>query len=404
MNRDSIIFSVTAFFVVALLSIIAFFGILLVVEHTRDISKNEERIFRAVKTTNTFVERGLPLFFLQEQLKDLKVELLDPTKIKLTLDNAKTYKEIKRGTSIIKFYRVANQNYIEVLIKGSRIMIFEDLQSKANKKMPLLLIGLILSSSILILSYLAVLRKIRPLKKLEKNIKKFGEGNLEISTKSSGNDEISRLANSFDKAISNINKLKKSREFFLRNIMHELKTPITKGKITTALLEDSSNKERLSRVFNRLELLINEFACIERIIAGAKEENIKEYRVVDLIDGARDLLFEQGEIKIGNISKSITVDYNLFTVALKNIIENAFKHSKDRTIFIEEKENKIEFSSFGKPLKKSLEEYIKPFEKDNSDGFGLGLYIIDTVLKHHNYKLEYSFDKTEEKNIFFFTL
>lgn len=401
MNRDSILFSVTAFFFVALFSIIAFFGVLLVVEHKRDKQINEERIYRAFKITNTFVRRGLPLIFLQEQLKDLHIKLVDPN-IMSQLEKSKCIETVEKYGNEISYYRVEDSNFIKIQTRKNNLMFFEDLSHKRNKKLPLLLIGLALSSTIVILSYLAVIRKIKPLRKLEENIKKFGEGNLEISTKVEGKDEISRLSNSFDRALKNINKLKKSREFFLRNIMHELKTPITKGKITTAMLEESSNKDRLSRVFNRLELLINEFASIEKIIAGAKEENIKEYRVVDLIDGARDLLFEQGEIEVESNNVSLSVDYGLFTVAFKNLIENGFKHSSNKRILIKESEESLEFITEGKPLQKSLDEYTKPFEKDNSDGFGLGMYIINTVLKHHNYKLEHRYE--DGKNIFFFKL
>ncbi len=53
-------------------------------------------------------------------------------------------------------------------------------------------------------------------------------------------DEIAALANQFDSAVIKIKSLRDSRQLFLRNIMHELKTPITKGKLATEMIEDAT--------------------------------------------------------------------------------------------------------------------------------------------------------------------
>lgn len=66
-------------------------------------------------------------------------------------------------------------------------------------------------------------------------------------------DEISQVSEAFYQAIVQIRKLNQSRQFFLRNIMHELKTPITKGLLTLEMIEDNKYKERLNGVFTRLE-------------------------------------------------------------------------------------------------------------------------------------------------------
>ncbi len=43
-------------------------------------------------------------------------------------------------------------------------------------------------------------------------------------------------------------KVKPISSVFLRNIMHELKTPITKGLLTLEMIEDNKYKERLNGV------------------------------------------------------------------------------------------------------------------------------------------------------------
>jgi len=128
----------------------------------------------------------------------------------------------------------------------------------------------------LFLAYLAVIaiiafiytelkRALKPIKNLELEIKKFGDGSVDIDTRSDKKDEIASVGNQFYNAVQKINLLQNTRTLFLRNMMHELKTPITKGKLSLSLMEENSESAMLERVFHKLDALINEMADIERI-------------------------------------------------------------------------------------------------------------------------------------------
>ena len=70
------------------------------------------------------------------------------------------------------------------------------------------------------------------------------------------------------------------------------------------------------------------------------------------------------------------------------------KYSKDDDFYIECKEDGIYFCSLNEAMDESLEYYLQPFTKANtesSESFGLGLYIIDALLKKHNFALEYDY-------------
>ena len=97
---------------------------------------------------------------------------------------------------------------------------------------------------------------------------KLSTGDLSIKTRINGKDEISEVANEFENAVKQLRQLRDSRNLFLRNIMHELKTPITKGKLVSDMYEDSERKHILIRVFQRLEYLLSEFAKIEELTSG----------------------------------------------------------------------------------------------------------------------------------------
>ena len=207
--------------------------------------------------------------------------------------------------------------------------------------------------------------------------------------------------------IKNIKKttlLLNSRQLFLRTIMHELKTPIAKGRIVSELIEDEKQKNRMIAVFEKLNFLINDFAKVEQIVSKNYTPNIFSYEIKTIIQNSIDNLMLDN---INNIifeelsSKKLNVDLDLFSMALKNLIDNALKYSYNNKVIIKEQNNNLLFISKGDKLKKPLEEYFKPFHNDTKSknhGMGLGLYIIKSILDLHKFGFEYEYK--ENNNIF----
>lgn len=185
---------------------------------------------------------------------------------------------------------------------------------------------------------------------------------------------------------------KKARDLFIANIMHELKTPITKGKLTITLLNDEKNVKRLDKVFTRLETLVNEFAFIEEL-TGNYQIQKRKYRLNDIVDNAIDLLLEDTNIDKSFQEKTLYVNYNLLSICIKNILDNGIKHTKDKKIILfNDEESILCFKTKGEKLSKPLSFYTQPFTKGKeSKSFGLGLYIVKYILDFHNMKLEYKF-------------
>ncbi len=248
---------------------------------------------------------------------------------------------------------------------------------------------------IILFSFFYILRSFYPLQKLRTKIKKFAEGDLQVSFKVEGKDEISEVSNEFDNAAKKINALIESRNLFLRNIMHELKTPITKGRFSVEMLEDTKYKTRLLNVFIRMESLINEMALIEQIASGFEQTNVEEYRAVDIIAEAIDMGFFEEENYTLDINNELmfTVDFKLFATAIKNMIDNAIKYSDDRKVIITARDGKLLFENYGKGLNEPLSYYTEPFTKSHKavHSFGLGLYIVNAILESHGYQLAYEY-------------
>ena len=89
----------------------------------------------------------------------------------------------------------------------------------------------------------------------------------------------------------------------------------------------------------------------------------------------------------------IKADFNLFTLSVKNLVDNAIKYSTDSKVIIESVQYDLLIKNKGSPLKLDINEYFKPYFKDIknplSEGFGLGMYIIKTALDAQNFDLRY---------------
>ena len=258
--------------------------------------------------------------------------------------------------------------------------------------------------TIISLSFVLVLHKLRPLIRLRKKIALFGNGNMKVSFKTNSCDEIGLVANEIEITKEKIKTILESRTLFLRNLMHELKTPIAKGTIATQMLDSQKQRNRFSSIFHRLETLVTEFALIEEVTSISDKRDFKEYRLVDIIDGAMDMAMVERESVSVDISGEIklTVNYRLYTTAIKNMIDNAIKYSSDAHVKILIKNKELCFENKGACLAHPLQYYIEPFTKENpsKNSFGLGLYLVDSILKAHGQVLAHEYDHGINRFIF----
>ena len=258
--------------------------------------------------------------------------------------------------------------------------------------------------TIITMSFMLILQKLQPLIKLRRKVALFGTGNLNVSFKTSSSDEIGLVSNNLELAREKIQNLLESRTLFLRNIMHELKTPIAKGTIATQMLDTQKQRDRFSSIFSRLESLVTEFAMIEEVTSISSKDDFKEYRLVDIIDGAIDMAMVERScvsVVIGGEVK-IKANYRLYTTAIKNMIDNAMKYSPDSHIGILMINGELCFESRGECLAHPLQYYIEPFTKDNpsKNSFGLGLYLVDSILKVHGQVLAHEYVSGVNRFIF----
>lgn len=241
--------------------------------------------------------------------------------------------------------------------------------------------------------YIVLLKNLTPLKQLYEQIQLYGEGKEPTKPTKNGKDEIALISNAFFESIEKQRKLKNSRELFLRNMMHELKTPITKGKLIIELENPSKNMSLLDKLFVKLDHLVNQMAQIEKMHAFELEKS--PVSLVAMIEEAQDnLLIDAHDISLLGCEITVYADKILFTSALQNLIDNAHRHAQSYPILIQYGSGKICIKNYGKPLTRPIDEALQAFVSERGDGgLGLGLYIAQSVCELHHFGLNYDYQE-----------
>jgi len=179
-------------------------------------------------------------------------------------------------------------------------------------------------------------------------------------------------------------------EEFLKDIIHDLNTPISSILLNLKILQKRKSQEAIKRIeysaknigslYNNLEITIkNNPIIIEEInIKTLINEKIEYYSYQ-----FPDIKFET-KIKIETLKTS----YDLISRILDNLISNACKYNKmGGYVHIIVGHNKIVIEDSGVGIK-NIDRVFDRFYKENDRGIGIGLDIVKKLCKKLGYHIE----------------
>ncbi|GAA7149265.1 ArsS family sensor histidine kinase [Helicobacter pylori] len=392
--RFSIFFKVVALFMITLFSFGAFAYYFVSSQINHENYQNEMRHYQFVTTINEILNNYSDYRAIEDYL--YKIGFRETTIENLEKVLAKRRHQLHhRNIGYAEVFKFSDMVFI-LLKKNEHFVLYKDLHSVSYRNYFLAItVGLLL----ILFLFLFVLQSLLPLRELRSQVKRFAQGDKSVSCKSKQKDEIGDLANEFDNCIQKINAMNESRVLFLRSIMHELRTPITKGKILSSMLKEELSSKRFSSIFDHLNILIEQFARIEQLASKNYGSSKEKFLMSDLIDKIEKMLLidedQKSPIHVSSSNYIIEADFELFSIALKNMVDNAIKYSDDQQVFLDFIGNNLVVSNKSKPLKEDFEKYLQPYFKSSNPsqahGFGLGMYIIKNALETMGLDLSYHY-------------
>ena len=347
--------------------------------------------------------------YLKIQNKDtnLKKYLQEKNIVKINEEEALSVRN--RGVNIVKDFLIRtvsdksgfylywyNYHSYSFLHLKNRDYYFKEQKSYLWKMVPLISVLFILFFIALYGIYYYLKISLRPLIRLHKNILNFSNAKDIAIKYESNNDEIGELANAFYKAMDNNKKLKDSRDIYIRTIMHEIKTPLTKARFLTHFLKDDiEEKSKFNQLFINMQDELAKLSEFEKINSNLFHIQIEPININTLIDETLEkLLIDKISVEINQFNLNKDLDPLMFSVVLKNLIDNAIKYSKNKTCQIHLSQNKILIQNLSLMHKAiHFDSLIEPFRQEDETvhGMGLGLYLANEIILKHGFSLKYKF-------------
>ena len=399
MMRNSLITKISIIFFLSLMLLVMFFTLLLEHDSEKNIETMKQRQLQSVNYLLVMYRNNVQPADIEEYFNNFGLKKVASQHLRESV--------LERG--VVIFQKLSPVSRFSSIVYNERYYLFIDnfessvlLESADYKNFnETLWIVFVIALLIFAYMYYSIFKSLSPLKTLSSHIRKFASGDLNIECRSEHNDEIAEVANEFDKAAKKIRDLLNSRQLFLRTIMHELKTPIGKGHIVAEMLEDETAKKRLKGIFGRLDMLIAEFSKIEQLASKHYTLNLQEYTLVHVLDQAVDLLMldekkrEEQVCIEGEFDLLVNVDFELMALAIKNLMDNAIKHSVSRKVVVHLEQETLWVCNEGDALSMSIDEYFQPFvsgSKAHGSGLGLGLYIVKNIVEQHGFRVIYTYE------------
>ena len=275
-------------------------------------------------------------------------------------------------------------------------------------------------------------RESKPLQDMAKAANAFGHGNLtaRVRVDESTSEEMQELALAFNNMATSLQKSEYQRQEFVANVSHELKTPMTtiSGYID-GILDGTIPEQRhsyylqiVSDETKRLSRLVRSMLDISQLQSQDIPEEKKMHFDLEEVLGQVLITFEK---KITDKKLDVDVDmpeHPVYTIANKdyitqvvyNLLDNAVKfcpEGKTLGLRIREGGGKIYVSISNEGETIPAEELPLVFDRfhkldksrsKNRDGWGLGLYIVKTIVCSHGENI--SVTSRDGKTTFTFTL
>ncbi len=250
----------------------------------------------------------------------------------------------------------------------------------------------------------------QPVNDLTRTIRQMGEGDLSVRARVRGHDEMRTLAENYNVMAQQLENLDRSRNQFVSNASHELKTPLTTMKI---LLENilyqpdmpiemrSEFLTDMNHEIDRLSNVVTDLLTLTRMDSGKMELNRERFDFSSVVDEMVRLLTPQAEKRgqelTGHIAPEVwmTADKSKLGQVVYNLTENALKYTPDggridvtlqirgRTAVLTVQDNGV-----GIPEADQAHIFDRFYRVDKArsretGGTGLGLSIVRQLVKMH---------------------
>jgi signal transduction histidine kinase len=248
------------------------------------------------------------------------------------------------------------------------------------------------------ITYFVLRRTLRPLRALNAGVARLAEGQLDVEVPNPGKDEFGALTGAFNRMARRVRDMLGARDQLLRDVSHELRSPLTRLKVALALLPEHPSKAAMSADVDEMERMVAELLELERLREGRGVRRERQDLTPLLHEVAAEFEGRLPGVRLGPRSRSLPVeiDRDQIRTVLRNLLENAFKYalpdSRPVTIAAVDEPGRvvvrIQDDGPGIPAAERgrlFEPFFRvdPSRSKQTGGYGLGLSICKRIMEAH---------------------
>ena len=286
-----------------------------------------------------------------------------------------------------------NSSEIEIRIDlGDGIMTLVTRRSQAYaSNVHIFLVWMLGSSFVLIVIAVLFLRnQIRPILRLADAAESFGKGR-DIDFRPRGAREVRQAGRAFIEMKRRIERTIEQRTTMLNGVSHDLRTVLTRFRLSVEMMEDGPEKEPMTKDVNEMARMLEAYLAFAR---GDASESATEIDFGDMIDDLKREAEALGAPMTASMTgeSCITVRPDAFKRLLSNLVGNAARFGSriDLSATHDARWLSVSIDDDGPGIPAhSRDEVFKPFvrldEARNQDesGTGLGLSIARDIARSH---------------------
>jgi signal transduction histidine kinase len=253
---------------------------------------------------------------------------------------------------------------------------------------------------LLALSYLVVRSLFRPIDAIRQGTARIGRGDFDHRITDIRQDQLGDLAEDVNKLAADVRGMLDAKRQLMLGISHELRSPLTRLRLSLEFVEDGAGKESLRAEIDQMEQIVSTLLEAERLNTRHAALNRTEVQVRDLVDQLIDNYFERDRARIDvqfqDDSIVANVDDARLMLLIKNLLSNALRYSDPAagpvTLSVSREKNELVIEvrdhgpGFGPEQAANIGEPFfrgDPSRTRQTGGAGLGLYLTKLVVEAH---------------------